>query len=77
MIKMVNFWNLSVTENFCCSSYFSACEHNHCFVFLFVLYFLNIAEQSNVWTVGDCQIRNTEHFNLMKAFTSQGDLFVL
>lgn len=45
--------------------------------FCLFLYFLNIAEQSNVWTVGDCQIRNTEHFNLMKAFTSQGDLFVL
>lgn len=68
---MVEFWKLNVTSRiYCFSPCFSACEHSHFF-------FFNTVEQSCMLTMYDCQVGNTEHFNLTRAFTSQGDLFVL
>lgn len=54
-----------------------------CFSFFFLplnitsIFLKNTTEQSSVWNVCDRQTGNIEHFNPMRAFTSQGDLFVL
>ena len=56
--------------------FLSAFEHDQCFLFVCFI-FLNTTEQSSVWNVCDRQMGNIEYFNPMRAFTSQGDLFIL
>lgn len=66
--------NVSVTNGkFCFSSFFLPLNITSVFFF----FFLNTTEQSSVWNVCDRQMGNIEHFNPMRVFTSQGDLFVL
>lgn len=68
MIQMVDFWKLTITNgNFCFSP---------CFFPVNITIFLKLL-QDGVQNVCDSQMGNTEHFTLMRAFTSQGDLFVL